>query len=641
MHALDIAIDPQLGDRAAPEALLQRFAASGVDVERLINELLAGGEPNASHFVAAEILAGGGTVSTTNLDALIEVAARRRSIDYHLIHFKDDPACTCPRGHLFSLHGSVESGPLALSSDQVLTSIGSQWQAALCRAFKGREVAVLGYAGRDLDLRDALDQALAEAKRVDWFAIANDPQGRSRFERLQRSGRLLLHEAGGPAVRHSRPDWLFLDWAKSRSLTRSVPPELLDEMRQPAYPAPLKLGDFRPPPVTQGEVLDAFGDIAGARERFRRALHESGLRARLHAAGRLWGLGLRHGAPWRESALSGLALLTERTPLTYVKKFWRWRLRGLTHIYRPSTTLPVAEKALERFQDDDDFQLQLANAAKLVGQLDRARQLALSARDKSRSSGKTERAATASLNLSITLRWLGDLASAQREADHLASDLGPLAGLNHQSWGVSEQGCVAALRGREAEGLLRRAIEDFALLTDDTSLIDAQTFLIPVLRLAGERKEAEELLTATQRQLEAVQTPSRFREEALLIEVAELARIDRRYPRAGQIFSKLAESNHLIHAILALLGLGECQREERERPEAAERALERSRAAGVRFGALHALVTLGRDEPRRTSECEAEIARLGYPAPERTDGTTGLLRFCLGPDPERHQIAFP
>jgi len=626
----------------APETLLHAFTTARVPVETLLRAPFLGGEPNAIHFVAAEVLATGGSVWTTNLDVLVERAAEQGDVPYHRIVAPDHALCTCRRGHLFKLHGSADIGRFALTSDQVLKRLEDSWRVALSTTCEMNEVAVVGYAGNDIDLRDALDVAFAGSAQTTWFIVAGESGGVRRFERLNASGRLEVREARRGSAQQARPDWDFIAWADSRRLTSGVPADVRQHLKEPAE----SVFDIhlKPSPLLQAAVLDAFGDAARAKRRYRRALWSRDPRVSARALQSLVNLGLVHGARWRQWALRLLGLATDHGPLKGWRKLWRWRLRGLTYTFRPAITLPVAQRALSQF-DDDHLRLEVANAAKLVGRLHLARDLATTVKRQAVAGSRVDAqlAASATLNLSITLRWLGDLPAADRASTELADGLGGLASLNLQTWGLAEQGCVAGLDGRHGPALesLAKAAEDFALLTDRVSHTDAETFSIPILRLEGERAEAGRVLGTAQRRLEQAPARSKFREEALTVEVGELAREDRRYAEAASIFAQLASSQHIIHAILGLLGLGECQREQATRPEAAERALTLSRRVGMRFGALHALVTLGLADRDRVDSIEREIRELDYGAPERDDGMTGLLRFCLGPEPDRHLIAFP
>lgn len=100
------------------------------------------------------------------------------------------------------------------------------------------------------------------------------------------------------------------------------------------------------------------------------------------------------------------------------------------------------------------------------------------------------------------------------------------------------------------------------------------------------------------------------------------------------------ESPTVAQQVLGLLGQGEVQRARGEAPVAARRALERSQALGFGFGEVHAAITLGLAGAISTADAEGTIRGSRFSPPERAD-CDGLLRYCLGPEPELHAISFP
>src|SRR2546430_6481665 len=73
--ALRLGVPPDLLARTAPEALLSRLQDAGVPSDEILGVALAGGQPNALHRIATDVLAAGGSVWTTNIEDLIERAA--------------------------------------------------------------------------------------------------------------------------------------------------------------------------------------------------------------------------------------------------------------------------------------------------------------------------------------------------------------------------------------------------------------------------------------------------------------------------------------------------------------------------------------------------------------------------------------
>lgn len=645
-RAIGVPLDQAKLVRMAPEVLLHHFRASGVPVDQMLKGILCGGEPNAIHYVAAQVLARGQAVWTTNFDDLVERAADAIETPYHVLSpsREKDVTCPCDLGHLVKPHGSIEDRRLALSSDEVLKPIGTRWRERLIRDFHRRSVAVVGYAGNDLDLRRALDLAFAGATEVCWYEVAGRRELiHRRFPEAHAAGVLSVSDGDRPCG-NGRPDRAFWElWARRQGLTRDTPIDVVSALQLPPKTTPLKLEGFTPSRLLQARILDAFGQPREARRLFSRAAARGIGAERRQAIGEWFRTGLIHGAPWRPLMRPLFALLTEHGPLTHREQLWDWRLLLLTYSYRPAAAFRAGERSLRRVGPTGPRRVSVASAAKLIGEFDRARELASETKRWAvEESPNADLAAVATLNLSITLRWSGELEKAAREAEELAGPLGGLAGLNMMAWGATEQGALAALNGRmtEAESLLNRAASDFDDLQDLASLVDAKTMIIPVLQARGLESEARDEFAAARGLLRRL-TLSQFRREALELIFADFARSDGRFDAAEKSYSVASRSPHLIHALLGLLGLGEVQRETGRSPQASSRALALARSRGVPYVALHALVTLGLSNPDRSADCELQIAALDYPAPVRDDGADGVLRFCLGPEPERHFDYFP
>ena len=87
------------------------------------------------------------------------------------------------------------------------------------------------------------------------------------------------------------------------------------------------------------------------------------------------------------------------------------------------------------------------------------------------------------------------------------------------------------------------------------------------------------------------------------------------------------------------IGLAEVQRQSGERPKAAWLARSRNTEVGFGYGEVHSVVTLGLADEIATEDAERLIRASAYVPPTRE--APGLLRFCLGPDPEHHLLCFP
>lgn len=632
--------DSKLLHAMAPEVLLDQLQRAEVPVQTVLREILSGGQPNALHNAAVYLLAAGGSVWTTNLDDLIERAAEQQGVKIHLVLPGQHLPCSCQRGHLYKPHGTIRSGQMALGSDQLFRPLAPDWEDAMRRGFRGQQVAVVGYAGFDLDLRGALDQALSEAADIHWFAIAGAVSGRDRLPLTAKAGSLNVHLA---SASDPRPDRLFIAWAKQQRLVEQSDESLAWLDRMPDQT--LRLPEFKVGHVARGSALDLVGDLAGARRSFRLALLNPSETRR--AARGLLSLGLVHGAVWRGPLLGLLAAVTEDTPLGRRRSLWRWRLRGLGFVYQPIQTVAAAEAALRRFPDDPQFGLELGSAAKLTSDLTRARQVLEDTRadeaHRPSADSRARRAGALVYNLSFVCRWQGELDRAEAYADELAAGLGGLAGLTWATWGQTELANLAILRGQFAEGLrlLEEVEERFALLGNQDGLIDTDCFRLPALRMVGLDVEAQEAAANARRRFEQRLPRSLFRHQAIAFEEGELARAAGDMKLAESSYRELVDSPRVVHSVLGLLGIGECQRARGVDPEAARRALEMSQAGTFPFGVIHAAITIALVEDAFEKKAGQIIAASGYPAPTRSDGEHGVRRYCLGPKPEEHRMAFP
>ncbi len=222
--------------------------------------MLVGGEPNALHYAAAAGLGRGAAVWTTNFDELIETAATHQGIDYHRLLQGDEPSCSCGHGHLVKVHGTISGQTIAARSEDVLQPLDEAWVRRLRTDFAAAEVAVVGYAGADIDLRTALRGALAGSTIAEWFEIEARREVLSRrFGDVLASGRLHLRI-------NDRPDLAFLAWAAARGLAEHTPAGVDDATRG-------ALVDVVPPAAAvgadellRGLIADDFGDFREARQ---------------------------------------------------------------------------------------------------------------------------------------------------------------------------------------------------------------------------------------------------------------------------------------------------------------------------------------------------------------------------------------
>lgn len=138
----------------------------------------AGHQPNAAHYVAAEVLARGGLVWTPNVDLCIERAfAGRAGTSPHRAGRAGgrdgvplDPLTMAGPGTLVKFHGTAEAPQtLAFTDRELLTPLPADDVEHLAGLAAGRRVVLYGYAGADADLAGLLDAVFAAASRVIWY----------------------------------------------------------------------------------------------------------------------------------------------------------------------------------------------------------------------------------------------------------------------------------------------------------------------------------------------------------------------------------------------------------------------------------------------------------------------------------------
>lgn len=626
---LDLSISDDQWSRMAPEVLLSRLSAAGIDIDAELRAMLGGGEPNAVHWLAVEVLRHGGAVWTTNFDELIEVAADEAQVDLHVLLPNDDPQCTCGRGHLVKVHGTLNGRSVFARSEDVLRPMPTLLRERLDSDLLEASVAVIGYAGADIDLRMGLREALRGSANAMWFCRSEDEAGLARrFEGAVQSNKLSLSIS-------TRPDLSGLEWAAAEGLTSNIPHELF-ERAQHKIEFPQPEVRYEANSLIRAAVVDDFGQALRARELYAQGLRRGPRRAL--AARALYTSGLIHGTRWRGPVVMGLNLAC-RAPLR-----WRWphlqRLPYLTWNVAADRRLQLLEQSLRRAGPVPSLLQAAANAAKEVDPA-RAAELAGQARQAARQHSSAPQLAWAMFTLSFSLRWLGDIEAAARAASELVDGVDALAGPRWVAWGRFESGAIAALRGD-----LRTAVSEMTLAREvfeaagSIFAFDAWCALIAIQRAAGNEEDERAAYTRALELLDADSLRARFKRDVLLVEEGELARRCGALDEAEDAYVRLSQSPTLAQEILGLLGLGEVQRARGEEPAAARLALARSEQTRFGYGQVHAAITLGLAGAISGEGAEALIARSTFDPPE-VHSRPGLLRFCQGAIPETHILCFP
>jgi hypothetical protein len=633
LEPLYVGLDPVRWRYLAPEALLSRLQAAGLDIDRELRQMLVGGHPNAIHRMCAAVLATGSSIWTTNLDELIETAADDAAIRFHRLLPEEDPTCACPLGHLIKVHGTLSSERVLARSQDVLLPLTRPWLARLANDLRESEVAIIGYAGADIDLRTGLRQSLTLCDRAIWFGTDADRESLARRFAQPLSTRTL------ELAISERPDLAALEWGAARALTDAIPDALLEQARMPPSRPELR-AQYCPNHLMRARVLDDFGDAAtrrqNARVEYRLALAKGP--GRRLATKALYSSGMIHGAVWRGPMIVGLNALCA-LPLR-----WRWphrqRLPYLTWNVPPGRRLLTLERSLGRLGPDGPIVIAAANAAKEVNPK-RAVQFGLIAQQDAMARQDPADAAWATFILSLALRWSGDVAAAAQQAERLADGYDALAGPTWVAWGHFESGATKSLKGElaDAQAQMQLAIEAFTA-AGSIFAFDAWSAMVAIRRAMGDATGEREAYEQAYRLLESDPLRRRFKREVLMVEEAEHARQHGSLDDAERVYDELSRSTTLAQELLGRLGLGEVQRSRGERPSEAWTALRRSDELGFGYGQVHAAITLGLAGEMTLNEAEQRISESVYDPPVR-DGETGLTRFCQGADPAQHVLCFP
>jgi hypothetical protein len=636
--AKHLGLDPEAAawQGLAPEDLLSRLFDAGIDTDAVLRAVFGEGRPNALHHVIANVLAAGGAAWTTNYDECVEGVAERRGMTIHAITLDEkDIECRCGLAHLCKPHGTVGGRTLVSRVEQVLEPLAEPWRHRLLEDVTDRELILIGYAGADVDLRNALEAAVTKARAATWLVLeGHGDEFERRFADLVASRRLSIIEA-------KRPDQAFFAWAEARGFDQDISQTLRQELAGELPHPQLELPPLVVDRFTFAGFMDSLGDYREARRMYRGSVWRSGHRGK--ALRNVVKTGLIHGAWWRPLARVGLRAWTALPRLPGQSLAYTYLLLLLEHAASHGDVLPIGQRALERVEATPELALRTANAAKLHGDFDLAVALARDAQEIATKARDLATAAWATNTLCFTLRWQGDLDAASREARRLLEGRESLARPLWVAWGHFHLGASASLSSPPdwASAEVGLAAEQFEALREIRSVIDAYSTLAPMHRLRGETRAAEEAIARAREHLVRWPQLEEYREEVLACEEGELARARGDLTKARALYAQVARSRSLFQRVLALLGLGEIQLRVGEHPSASREALQVSEQLGLEFGIRHALVTLVVGDVIDEDEAVRQIGASTHPAPTRDDGTVGIACYAVGPDPGLHLIALP
>lgn len=266
----------RLSTRAAPPEVvfgtLHRFDIPfAPQVEDSLREWACG--YNAVHKAAAETLARGGPVWTSNVDLEIERAYAEVTgrLPRRLIVGERDAAGerlpidvgVVDASTLLKFHGSVDArGSLAFTDLELLAPYAEDEIRHLAALARTRQVVVYGYAGADTDLRDLIAATIAEADEVLWY----EPMltARQRILRTFAGLPITFHPDPLPNGGRNRDDCVaatamaFMAAADDHDLLGSAPPALRVELPLARVPIEMPFS-FDPPAIVHARLVERFG----------------------------------------------------------------------------------------------------------------------------------------------------------------------------------------------------------------------------------------------------------------------------------------------------------------------------------------------------------------------------------------------
>ena len=621
----------------APETFMRCLYDGGLDLENWLTSTLEQGEPNAVHAVLAAALEDGDTVWTVNVDELIERAAGSQ-----VVVTAYDEEFPNRDARLLKPHGTISRGQYLFRSDQVLAPLPATWSQRFIDDCKGSHVILIGYAGRDVDLRVALDDALRDAANVTWFEL---PKNRRALEESIPA----LARFEDPFVGTDIPAELsphFLRWADGQRLTRAV----TDEQRNTIAimgdaPVAELQGDMR---LARALLLEKLGYRNAARRLLLPLLLPTDKKRSAKALHELRSLEFYGGSLWTKPVLALTATRAARLlPASQRRSFDRLHVTVLSsHEGRHDKALRRAEKALE--PDDPAILVARAKAERFAGNLDDALALARRSEALSRLSKPidVDGVAHALYERSFSEIWSGDLDGANGTLRELYGGVDGLAGVRWVAWALWQRACLS-IYADDADGaivLLGRARTLFVSDGLQAGQVAVLTVQLDALRL----QDSEVGFWDTYREVTGMRgtrgwTP--FTAASVAGEQSEWLRCHGQPEKAVEVNDGIvhASRDYPVHMGLALLRMAELQRTSGVDNAATCREL-KSLLDRHPMAYIKAHLVIAEFLAGRMSDAEAMETVLSV-APRLATATgkppTTSKDYCLGKHPEAHELFLP
>jgi tetratricopeptide (TPR) repeat protein len=624
----------------APETFMRALYEGRLPLEQWLTQVLSRGSPNAVHTSLATAISDGATVWTVNIDELIEEAARDLGVPLSTAAYPDPvpdiSAC------LLKPHGTVTNGKYIFRADQVVKPLTPGWRDRLQEDMRGAEVIVIGYAGLDIDLRVVLQESLTTTKSVKWFAIEADQQAlQERFVALTRPGSGCV---GGHTP--SELTSLFVEWADGRGLTRRLSDDLRHATLEPTGLSPI-LKIKGSPRLARALLYERCGYQRDTRRAYRSVIwHRPWSKSARTATSRLIKLDLYKPSRWARAVL---ALSATRAAGALPHRIRR-RLDRV-HVTLLSSHDGEHERALQRAKSaidpgDSAILISQAKAARYLGDLTEAIELAEKACQVSEDAGEVDEAAHARFELGFAHMWAGDLDKARAALGGLSNGLDGLASARWIAWAQWQHACLSLYDNEPLRSL--ELVEGARSLFVADGLANGEVSCLTVAITAHRMNDDSHRFQETVDELKGMKGGSGWNEFTQLSidqETAEWARVHGDQVLARSLLDGLIDgsSDRPIHLVLGLLGRAELDRSDGH-DNAGDVAAARDVAArhGLRFALVHAVIS---DYLAGRLESNAALDKLGalnVPLNTRTNGAaTSPGDYCLGHHPDAHELFLP
>jgi hypothetical protein len=636
-----IEVGPKLSTAAsslAPETFMRVLFEGLLPLEKWLSMTLSSGAPNAVHGALATAIARGATVWTVNADELIEEALKRIGASALVATYPD--TAPHPGAVLLKPHGTVSCGHYVFRADQVVQPMPRPWAERLRRDLSGSDVVLIGYQGLDIDLRVVLGQALQEARTITWFEHqGNEPGLRRRFSVLDNPNAQVI---GGTRASTLTP--LFLGWAGRRGFLDGVAPELLQSAREePSQPEiPSIRGSAT---LARALLVERCGDGRSARNAYRAALRTWDPRKARRAVIRLAKLSLYEPTRWA----SRLLRLSATKYAVLLPRFLRRNLDRV-HVTILSSSEGQHEAAMRRAdlavaKDDPAILIAQSKAARYLGDLRQAEELAARGATLSDDHRAVEEGAHAVFELTITQTFAGRFADARRSLELLVGR-DSLASARWIAWGEWQRACLDlyADNHESAFDALQRARELFKTEGLATGEVACLTARLTANRLCDDVEGFDDAIRELGR-WRGCHGWTDFIDSTIDLERAEFARAHHDLESAHAALDRvIAASVHRpIHLAMGYLARGELTRVEgKDNRKPMEQVRKLANQHGFGYLQAHAAITETLAGRMTFGDLTRELKAIDVPLATR-DGQAprSAKDYCLGGNPDAHEIFLP